>query len=226
MTGITPDALEGFVRASGPEPTAVQREMEAYAREHGFPIVGREVGGLLRLFARMVDAAFVFECGSGFGYSASWFAHALPDDGRVVLTEHDPDELDMAREFFDRDGIADRATFEEGDALDVVTRYDGPFDVVLLDHEKRRYVEGFQIVREKVAPGGILIADNMMHGPIDFDDVLAGIQGEAVDTDESSRGVISYIDRVRADPEFDTAVLPVGSGIAVSCKHPSGSSGP
>jgi predicted O-methyltransferase YrrM len=136
MSGRLPEAVERFVRLNGPEPHPVQEEMREYGREEGFPIIGPEVGGLLSAFVRMVGAERVFELGSGFGYSASWLAGALPADGHIALTEFDGDELDMAREFFERLGYADRATFERGDALEIVERYDGPVDVVRMDQEK------------------------------------------------------------------------------------------
>lgn len=207
-----------FVRALAPEPTEVQREMADHADAIGFPTVGPEAGGVLRTLARLTDAERVFEFGSGFGYSASWFLRGM-DGGRVVLTEFDADELDMAREFLDRAGDADRATFERGDAVEIVDDYEGPFDVVLVDHQKHRYVEAFERVRRKVRPGGVVVADNVMWGPVDFDALLAHVEGEATTLDdESTAGVADFIDAVRAAPEFETAVLPVGEGLSVSVR--------
>ncbi|WP_433632256.1 O-methyltransferase [Halomicrococcus sp. NG-SE-24] len=218
MTEILPESTRRFTRAAIAEPDDVLREMEERGEE--FPTVGREVGQFLRLLARMVDARRVFEFGSGFGYSAYWFAGALPEDGQVVLTEHDPDELDEAREYLDRGGFADRAAFEEGDALDTVQGYDGPFDVVLIDHQKRRYPEALAAVRGKVAPGGVVVADNaMVSGAQDFDGILDALEGDAPDLDEESRGIAEYLTTVRDDPEFETSVVPLGEGIAVSYRR-------
>lgn len=218
MKGELPEPVRRFVRLNGPEPHPVQVEMAEYARDNGFPIIGPEVGGLLTVFTGMVQADSVMELGSGFGYSASWFARGLPEHGRLVLTEYDADELEMAREFFDRLGISDRATFEVGDALEIVDRYDGPFDIVLMDQEKHQYVAGFEAVRDKLADGGIVITDNVMHGPVEFEEVLAGIEAGG-DFDETTQGVISYLEHVRDASGFETAVIPLGSGIAVSVKR-------
>ncbi|RBI62184.1 O-methyltransferase [halophilic archaeon] len=218
MTEILPESTRRFARAAIAEPDDVLREMEERGEE--FPTVGREVGQFLRLLARMVDARRVFEFGSGFGYSAYWFAGALPEDGQVVLTEHDPDELDEAREYLDRGGFTDRAAFEEGDALDTVQGYDGPFDVVLIDHQKRRYPEALAAVREKVAPGGVVVADNaMVSGAQDFEGILESLEGGDPDLDEESRGIAEYLTTVRDDPEFETSVVPLGEGIAVSYRR-------
>lgn len=218
MTGRLPEAVNRFVRLNGREPHPVQEEMAAYARENSFPMIGPEVGGLLTVFAGMVQAERIFELGSGFGYSASWLAMGLPDDGHIVLTEYDEDELAMAREFFERLGLAGHASFEHGDAIEIVDRYPGPFDVVLMDQEKNQYVAGFDAVREKVSDGGIVVTDNVMHGPVEFEEVLAGVESGG-EFDETTQGVIDYLKHVRGDPAFETAVVPLGSGITVSVKR-------
>jgi predicted O-methyltransferase YrrM len=217
MSDVVPDEIQRFARAIGPEPDEVVEEMDEHADREGFPTVGPEVGGWLQLLAELVDARRVFEFGSGFGYSAYWFARALPPEGEVVLTEVDADELDQARAYLERGGYADQARFEHGDAIETVEAYDGPFDVVLIDNEKHRYVEAFESVREKVARGGVVLADNAMTaGVVDFDALLAAREGGAPGINEHTRGVADYLDRVDADPEFETVLLPLGEGVAVS----------
>jgi len=111
------------------------------------------VGGWLSQLARVAGARRGFEVGSCFGYSAYWFALALPDDGAVVLTDLEEANLDRAREYLERGGLADLATFEVGDALATAERYDGPFDVVWLDLEKYQYEATFETMRDAVRPG-------------------------------------------------------------------------
>ncbi|WP_137286090.1 O-methyltransferase [Halorussus salinisoli] len=215
---LLPEETRRFVSAMVPDRDDTLREMEAHGEEIGFPTVGPEVGGFLRLVARMVEAERIFEFGSGFGYSAYWFAEALPEDGEIVLTEHDADELDDAREFLERGGYADRAVFEEGDALETVERHDGPFDVVLVDCHKDGYPDAFDAVREKVAEGGVVVADNAMESGIqDFETILEILEGgDPHDVDDQSRGIADYLLAVRDDPAFETVAIPLGEGIAVS----------
>jgi predicted O-methyltransferase YrrM len=215
---LLPERTQRFVAAMVPERDDTLREMEAHGEEIGFPTVGPEVGSFLRLVARMIDAERVFEFGSGFGYSAYWFAEALPSDGQIVLTEHDPDELDEARDFLERGGYADRAVFEDGDALETIDRYDGPFDVVLIDCHKSGYPDAFDAVREKVAEGGVVIADNAMESGIqDFEAILDAVEGgDPGEVDEHTRGIADYLLTVREDDAFETVAIPLGEGIAVS----------
>jgi len=214
-----PDVTEAFARTLAPERDDVIEAMDERADREGFPTVGPAVGGWLRLLARAVDAERVFEFGSGYGYSAYWVAPAIPDDGQIVLTEIDKDELDDARENLAAGGFANRARFEHGDAIETVDDYDGPFDLVLIDNEKHRYAEAFEAVRDKVAPGGIVAADNAIEaGPLDFEDVHALVRGEDVEANEMSRGMADYLETVRDDPAFETSLLPLGEGMAVSIR--------
>ena len=217
-----PDDIERFAARIGPQPDRILAEMERRAIETGFPTVGPAVGGWLQQLAGLVGADRVFEFGSGFGYSAYWFARALPADGEVVLTEIDADELESARAFFDRSGYADRARFEYGDAIETAGRYDGPFDIALLDNEKHRYAEAFEAVRAKLPVGGVVVADNVIEGPFEFATLRRGLsEADGVErTDErgtdAARGVRAYLDHVGSIDAFETTLLPLGEGLAVS----------
>ncbi|WP_158854629.1 O-methyltransferase [Halorhabdus sp. CUG00001] len=211
-----PEWIEDFATVVGPDPDDVLVEMDAYAEREGFPTVGSAVGGWLELLARMVDAERVFEFGSGYGYSAYWFARALPGDGEIVLTEIDADELALAEEYLDRGEFEATIQYEHGDAIEIVADYDGPFDVALIDNEKTRYREAFEAIREKVAPGGIVVADNAIAGgSIDADAVRGLLAGDRGDADEMSAGIAAVIEALQEDPAFEASLLPVGEGVAV-----------
>ena len=211
-----PEVVETFAATVGPGRDEVLTEMDERAAETGFPTVGPAVGGWLQQLAGLVDAERVFEFGSGFGYSAYWFARGLPADGEVVLTEVDEDELEDARDYLARGGFEDCARFELGDAIETVERYDGPFDVVLIDNEKDRYVEAFEAVREKVPVGGLVLADNMTAGPFAFEEIERLVVEGGTSDDANARGVARYLERVGDDGAFETTLLALGEGVAVS----------
>lgn len=215
------DAVGCLLSLTTPDGDDIIAEMEERATQNDFPTVGSEVGAFLRFCARLTDAEFVFEFGSGYGYSAYWMAPALGPAGEIVLTEVDEDELAQARSYFERGGYADRATFESGDALDTVDRYDGPFDIVLLDHENHRYVEGFDAVREKIPEGGVVVADNVLHSgpemtPEELETHLSGT--DSAKANSTIDGITEYYAHVRDDPDFETTVVPVGEGLFVSVR--------
>jgi caffeoyl-CoA O-methyltransferase len=217
---IVSEDVAGLAEAIGPTPDPVQDDMHERAEREDFPHVGPAVGGWLTQLSRFVDGRRAFEFGSGFGYSAYWIARALPEDGEVVLTEIDADELALAEQYFETGGLAGRARFEEGDAMDVVDRVDGPFDLVLIDHQKTRYRAAFEAIREKVRPGGVILADNAVTaGHIDPGDVRGLVGGEdRPGATEASQGVADYLATVRDDEAYTTTLLPLGEGVSVSLK--------
>ncbi len=221
-----PTALEKFATTIGPKPDEILLEMNRRAEEIAFPTVGPAVGGWLQQLAALVEAERVFEFGSGFGYSAYWFARAVPANGEIVLTEVDEAELQAARTYLDRGGYIDRATFEHGDALEIINEYDGPFDIALIDNEKDRYVEAFESVRSKVPVGGLIVADNAIRGPFEFETLRRLLRGEIDPTRhdtreiESANGIAAYIDHVTTQDSFETTLLPLGEGVLISRRQP------
>lgn len=219
MPPLHSDSVGQLVKWAGPPTDDVLMDMEERAEREGFPTVGPEVGRTLALCTRLMGARSVLELGSGFGYSAYWIARALPDNGSVTLTERDADLLDDARSYFERGGLTDRAAFERGDALELAEGYDDSFDLIVLDHDTADYSCGFDTVRELVAPGGAIITDNVAI----YDDILtpegllATFDGEAAPNDRT-RVVADFLDHVNADPEFETYLLPVDEGLAISCR--------
>ena len=214
-----PAWIEDYAMVVGPEPDDVIEEMDEYAAAEGFPTVGPAVGGWLEQFARMVDAESVFEFGSGYGYSAYWFARGLAADGEIILTEVDEDELKLARDYLARGGFDTTIHYEHGDAIDIVEAYDGPFDIVLIDNEKTRYREAFEAVREKVAPGGIVVADNAIAGGgIDADAVRELLTGERETASDTTEGIASFVRAIHGDPRFAGSLLPVGEGVVVATR--------
>lgn len=214
---LSEDAL-AVLEAGNPDPDPVLEEMTAYGREENFPIVGPEAGRFLRVLAHLVGARRVFEFGSGFGYSAAWFAGALPGDGEIVLTDYDPDNLDTAREFLERAGYADRAVFEAGDAFESFDAHDGPYDVVFVDCEKSEYPDALDLARPELRPGGVVVADNVLAGPVTPAEVRQALDGDP--PSETAAGIGAYIEVVRDDSAFDTVLVPLGEGLAVSRYEP------
>jgi predicted O-methyltransferase YrrM len=182
-------------------------EMEQLASERGFPIVGPQVGRLLLTLARSIDAKRVLELGSGFGYSAWWFATAVGPEGHVILTEGSRDNADLARGFLDRAGLAARVEIRVGDGLEIAREYDGPFDIVFNDIDKHDYPRALPIALERLRPGGLFISDNMLW------------QGRVLDesaADASTRGVLELTRALYAASNLDTTILPIRDGVAVS----------
>jgi predicted O-methyltransferase YrrM len=182
--------------------------MEAYAEKHGFPIIGPLVGPILFQLARMIGARRVFELGSGFGYSAVWFSQAVGPRGRVVMTEGDPANSDLAMRYLRRARLAARVTPRVGDALTMLAKEKGKFDVILNDIDKWQYPEILPLARKKLRRGGLLITDNMLWS------------GRVLkkNPDRNTRGILGLTRLLYSAPDFFTVLLPVRDGVTVSLK--------
>jgi len=217
MSDVLTDAAFDAVRAGNPDQSPILAEMTEYGHDEHFPIVGPDAGRFLRLLARLADARRVFEFGSGFGYSAAWFADALPADGDLVLTDFDESNLDRATEFLDRAGYADRCTFEAGDAFESFESHDGPWDIVFIDCQKTRYADALDRAVPELRDGALVVADNVLDGPASPDELRQAFAGTA--PSDAAAGIAKYVEKVR-DAPFETAIVPLGEGLSVSRYSP------
>jgi caffeoyl-CoA O-methyltransferase len=206
---IVNPVIEEYLRQVAPSGDEVSAEMERLAERRRFPIVGPLVGRLLHLLARSIGAREIFECGSGFGYSAFWFARALSPGGRVVLTEGSAENCASARGFLGRAGLMDRIVIEKGDALEILPRYQGPFDIIFCDIDKRDYPRVHPLMKSRLRSGGLFICDNMLwSGRV----VLEQHQ------DDDTRGVRELTRLLHADAELHTSIVPLRDGVGISLK--------
>lgn len=215
MNPVSDDILSAISAANG-ELSPLLDEMTTYGHEKDFPIVGPETGQFLRMLAVATGARRVFEFGSGFGYSAAWYASALPESGEIVLTDYEDENLDRAESYLDRTEFTGNIHYEVGDAMESFERHDGPWDIVLVDHQKSEYGNALSLARPELAENAIVIADNILRGPASPSDLQAGLHGEETEPDEGAAGIIEYVRTVRDDEAFETSIVPLGSGLAVS----------
>lgn len=200
--------IERYLASLIPPRDAVLGEMERIGKQKGFPIVGPLVGRLLCQLARLTQAKRIFELGSGYGYSAVWFAKGIRTDGRIICTDGSRNNAQMAADFFEQVGIRALVDYRIGDALSLLDEEPGPFDIVLNDIEKHEYPLAFRKAVPKLRPGGLLITDNVLwHGR-----VVSG------DSDKSTQGVLEFNRMAYESPEVDTTIIPLRDGVAVSMK--------
>ncbi len=191
-----------------PDRDTIHEEMEAYAAENNFPIIGPLVGRLLFTLARTIGARRILELGSGFGYSAYWFAKATGDDCRIVCTEGRQENIDRAMTWLTRAGVAHKVEFRKGDALDILGELEETFDIILNDIDKHEYPKALALAEPKLRHGGILITDNVLWSGRILNDK----------PDEATAGILTFNRLVYAHPELFTTILPLRDGVALTIK--------
>jgi predicted O-methyltransferase YrrM len=204
---IIDPAIERYLHELANPDDSILREMEMLGAERSFPIVGPQVGALLQVLATAISARRVIELGSGFGYSAYWFAQAVGPEGLVILTETSSERAAEARSFLERGGLRDRVRIVVGDGLEVIDRVGGEFDIVFNDIDKERYPLVLEKAAAALRPGGLFISDNMLW----FGTVLDDDAKEA-----STRGVQELTRMLYDSTDFKSVLIPVRDGVTVS----------
>lgn len=205
MIPITDPRIEEYLMGLAPEEDPALLEMERRARELEFPIVDRLVGRLLYLLTRLRQPRLVVELGSGFGYSAWWFARAISITGKVVMTDYSPTNITYARAMFQESGLIDRVEFQVGDALEIGRGY-RDIDILFIDLDKYQYRAAAEAMIPRLAPHALVIADNALwHGRV------AG-----ADDDPETRGIREFNNFMTGRKDFFTTILPLRDGVMVS----------
>lgn len=185
-------------------------EMEALAKQKNFPIVGRLVGTSLEVLAKMIDAKSVFEFGSGYGYSAYWFARAVGPKGRVICTDGNAANKAQAERYLSSADLWDRIEFHVGYAQEIFSQTEGMFDICYNDVDKGGYPNVWQMAKDRIRPGGLYIADNVLwHGRValeNFADIVPGW----------TEAILAHNQMIFKDPEFDAFINPTRDGVMVA----------
>ena len=202
----------------------VLTEMEAYARERRFPIVGPLVGRVLHQLVLLTNPTRIFEMGSGFGYSAYWMAKALRQpEARIICTDGSQENADRAAGYLARGGIGDRIDYRVGNALEIIDETAGEFDIIYNDIDKDGYPEAFDKAIPRLRSGGLFITDNMLWlGRVVTYDTDADVQ--ELDEEEqwvhnTTVGVKELTRLLYSSPDVFTTIIPLRDGVSVAIKR-------
>jgi caffeoyl-CoA O-methyltransferase len=210
-SGYIQDDVEQYLYELLPERDAVVSEMERYAEEHRVPIIGPAVARLLALLAQVSSAKRIFEMGSAIGYSTIWLARAAGPKGKVHYTDGDPANAQRAREYFRRAGVAKRIDVHVGDALELLKKTSGKFDLIFNDVNKDQYPDALRVALPKLRRGGLFITDNTL---------WSGKAARPASADDAATlGVQEFNRLVYASKELYPVLIPLRDGVTV-CRKP------
>jgi len=210
-SGYIQDDVEQYLYALLPERDPVISEMERYAEEHRVPIIGPAVARLLALCAQIAGASRIFEMGSAIGYSTIWLARAAGPKGQVHYTDGDPANAQRAREYFRRAGVAKRINVQVGDALELLKKTPGKFDLIFNDVNKDQYPDALRVALPKLKRGGLFITDNTLWS--------GKAARPAAPDDAATLGVKEFNRLVYASKELYPVLIPLRDGVTVCRKQ-------
>ncbi|RKD91594.1 O-methyltransferase [Mangrovibacterium diazotrophicum] len=172
---------------------------------------GHIQGMLLTMLSQMIRPKRILEIGTFTGYSAICLAKGLVEDGKLHTIEVN-DELEwIATKYIEKAGMQQKIQQHIGDACEIIPSLDETFDFVFLDGNKREYSRYYDLVFDKVRPGGYLLADNILWD---------GKVVEEVDPrDEQTIGILAFNDKVKNDPRVTQVILPLRDGLMLIRKQ-------
>ena len=209
MNGIVSSAIERYLYDLLPARDAVLREMEEFARRRNIPIIGPAVGRLLALVAELSGSKRIFEMGSAIGYSTIWLARAAGRSAEVYYTDGDPENARRAQSYFRRAGVAGRIVILVGDAVRLIDRVPGQFDLIFNDVDKHQYPAAFRKAVPRLRRGGLLVADNALW--------FGRVARKA--TDRATRGIQQFNRLLYSSKELFPVIVPLRDGVAICRKR-------
>ncbi len=195
--------------------TLLLSEIEKEAKRDFVPIIRTETQQFLKTMLSMNKPAAILEVGAAIGFSSILMAEYNPVPCKITTIENYEKRIPIARANIKRAGYEDVITLIEGDATEVLKGLTGPYDFIFMDAAKGQYINFWEDVKRLLAPGGVLVSDNVLQdGEI--------IQSKFAVTRRNRtihKRMREYLYQLTHDKEFTTSILPVGDGVTISVKN-------
>lgn len=171
---------------------------------------GHYQGRLLSVISKMLNPKYILEIGTYTGYSALCLAEGLQKDGELHTIDINEELVDFQRKYFDKSDYGKQIHQHLGNALDIIPQFKMNFDLVFIDADKENYSHYFELVIDKLNPGGIILSDNVLWS------------GKVIETlkkdDKSTEALIIYNKLLKEDDRIETVLLPIRDGLTLSRK--------
>lgn len=203
-----PSDLTAYAEAHTSPESSLLQQLSRNTRAHIMAprmLSGHLQGRLLSMISWMIRPRRVLEIGTYTGYSALCLAEGLTQDGRLITLEQNEELEDFARSYWRQSPLNNRIDLLIGQAADIIPTLEETFDLVFIDADKRNLSLYFELVLDKLRPGGFVLADNVLWS------------GKVIEplkpSDEDTRAVLAFNQLVHNDPRVENVLLPVRDGI-------------
>jgi caffeoyl-CoA O-methyltransferase len=204
-----PELLDRYLEehSTVEDPVLSELARHTYLKEvHPRMLSGHIMGSFLTLISKLVSPSLVLEIGTYTGYSAICMARGLAPGGKLITIEANDELRETATSFFRKAKMEESIELINGDARVIVKDLKGPFDLVFIDANKEEYSEYYNLVIDKVKPGGLILTDNVLWG---------GKVLESKGADASTRAIRNFNTMVTEDNRVENLILPIRDGLMV-----------
>ncbi|MCQ2520019.1 MAG: O-methyltransferase [Lachnospiraceae bacterium] len=211
---IVDERMAAFINSFASPNSEFLDNLEKFSLETNVPIVRKEMQSLIKFLLAMKKPHSILEVGTAIGFSAILMAENSDSDTHITTIEKYEKRIPLAKENFLKAGVGDRITFLEGDATDILASLTGEYDLIFMDAAKGQYINFMPDVLRLLAPGGILLSDNVMQ---DGDILESRFAVERRNRTIYAR-MRDYLYELTHNNCLETVILPVGDGVTVSVK--------
>jgi predicted O-methyltransferase YrrM len=173
-------------------------------------IAGHLQGRILKMLVRMQRPERILEIGTYTGYATLCLAEGLPENGEIHTIEIDDEMESFIRNQLDQSALKDKIHLHIGDALDIIPRLEGYFDLAFIDADKRLYSEYYDLIFDKIKPGGIILADNTLWN--------GKVLEQPAASDKQTLGIQLFNKKIKQDTRIEKVILPLRDGITMIYK--------
>ena len=211
---IVDERLVTYINSLDAGNTAMLDQIEREATADYVPIIRKEMQSFLKFLLAMKKPARILEVGTAVGFSAILMAEYDPVPCQITTIENYEKRIQIARENFKRAGKEAQIALLEGDAAEVLKTLEGPYDFIFMDAAKGQYIHFLPDILRLLAPGGLLISDNVLQ---DGDIIESRFAVTRRNRTIHAR-MREYLYELKHHPELETVILPVGDGVTLSTK--------
>ena len=212
-SNITREYVTHYIRKITPEQKGVLKELEKYAKDYHVPIVQPEVAQLILVLAKTVQPMSILEVGTAIGYSAILLSQTLKPNGKIISIERYDKMIEQAKQNIEKAGLEDTIQVVPGEAEEILAQLEGQFDYIFIDAAKGKYSAFLPHCLRLLRTGGLLISDNVLYQGMIASDKLVVRRKKTIVT-----RMRQYLHTISHHPQLESSIIPIGDGVAVSCK--------
>lgn len=211
---IIDERMSAFINSFDKGNTPFLNQIEKEAKETNVPIIRTEMQSLLKFLLAMHKPKTILEVGCAIGFSAL-LMNEYSDGCQITTIEKYEKRIPIAKENFRRAGKQQEIQLLEGDALEILQKLEGPYDMIFMDAAKGQYIHFLPDVLRLLPKGGLLVSDNVLQ---EGDIIESRYAITRRDRTIHSR-MREYLYELKHHPELETVILPVGDGVTLSIKR-------
>ena len=203
-----------FIDSMDPGNPAYLDELEKEALAGEIPIIRKPLQSFFRFLLKYVKPRSILEVGTAIGFSAILMSEYAPADCKITTIEKYEKRIPVAKENFRKYGKDAQIELLEGDAAEILKELSGPYDLIFMDAAKGQYLAFLPEVLRLMAPGGLLLSDNVLQ---DGDVIESRFALERRKRTTHAR-MREYLYELKHLPGYETVILPVGDGITLTAR--------